>query len=146
MGSLRTGDVAVAHGAGGGHGAAERGQRLVAVLQRVDEPTPRDFGEQRVDGEIRVEIGLDVGDEAQRAVPRFFAVRVVEQDQAAESAALHGPVTHREFLGATVRYGVRIGESEILIETPFQSGSELRTIGDVVGVALPPERMLYLPA
>ena len=64
----------------------------------------------------------------------------------AESAALHGPVTHREFLGATVRYGVRIGESEILIETPFQSGSELRTIGDVVGVALPPERMLYLPA
>ena len=35
---------------------------------------------------------------------------------------------------------------EILIETPFQSGSELRTIGDVVGVALPPERMLYLPA
>ena len=39
-----------------------------------------------------------------------------------------------------------IGESEILIETPFQSGNELRTVGDVVGVALPPERMLYLPA
>ncbi|WP_296347191.1 ABC transporter ATP-binding protein [Reyranella sp.] len=64
----------------------------------------------------------------------------------AEGAALHGPVTHREFLGATVRYGVRIGESEILIETPFHSGNELRIVGDVVGVALPPERMLYLPA
>ncbi len=64
----------------------------------------------------------------------------------AESAALHGPVTHREFLGATVRYGVRIGASEILIETPFQSGSELRNVGDQVGVDLPPQRMLFLPA
>jgi iron(III) transport system ATP-binding protein len=63
-----------------------------------------------------------------------------------DGATLHGPITHREFLGATVRYGVRIGSSEILIETPFQSGAELRTVGDMVGVALPPERMLYLPA
>jgi iron(III) transport system ATP-binding protein len=59
---------------------------------------------------------------------------------------LRGPVTHREFLGATVRYGVRIGGSEILVEVPFHSGGELRTVGDRVGVALPPERMLYLPA
>jgi iron(III) transport system ATP-binding protein len=65
---------------------------------------------------------------------------------AVDGATLHGPVTHREFLGATVRYGVRIGGSEILVETPFHSGGELRTVGDMVGVALPPERMLYLPA
>ena len=63
-----------------------------------------------------------------------------------EGAALRGPVTHREFLGATVRYAVRIGESEILIETPFQSGSEMRSVGDQVGVDLPPRRMLFLPA
>ena len=63
-----------------------------------------------------------------------------------DSTTLRGPVTHREFLGATVRYGVQIGASEILIETPFQSGSELRSVGDTVGIALPPERMLYLPA
>jgi iron(III) transport system ATP-binding protein len=62
------------------------------------------------------------------------------------SAAMSGPVTHREFLGATVRYGVRIGGREILVDAPFQSGAELRTIGETVGVALPPERMLYLPA
>ena len=63
-----------------------------------------------------------------------------------DRANLRGPVTHREFLGATVRYGVRIGGSEILVEVPFHSGAELRTVGDMVGVALPPERMLYLPA
>ena len=39
-----------------------------------------------------------------------------------------------------------IGDSEILVDAPFQSGSELRAVGDTVGVALPPERMLYLPA
>jgi len=60
-------------------------------------------------------------------------------------ATMSGPVTHREFLGATVRYGVRIGDNEVLIDAPFQSGAELRTIGETVGVALPPERMLFLP-
>jgi len=64
----------------------------------------------------------------------------------AQGALMNGPVTHREFLGATVRYGVRIGEREILVDTPFQSGAELRAIGETVGVALSPERMLYLPA
>ncbi len=63
-----------------------------------------------------------------------------------EGATLRGPVTHREFLGATVRYAVRIGESEVLIETPFQSGNEMRSVGDQVGVDLPPRRMLFLPA
>ena len=61
-------------------------------------------------------------------------------------AAMSGPVTHREFLGATVRYAVRIGGREILVDVPFQSGAELRSIGESVGVALPAERMLYLPA
>ena len=65
---------------------------------------------------------------------------------AVDGATMCGPVTHREFLGATVRYGVQIGDREILIDTPFQSGAELRSIGETVGVALPPERMLYLPA
>ncbi|MBX9945362.1 MAG: ABC transporter ATP-binding protein [Reyranella sp.] len=63
-----------------------------------------------------------------------------------DGAALRGPVTHREFLGAAVRYSVRVGDNEILVEAPFQSGGELRAVGDRVGVALPPERMLYLPA
>ena len=65
---------------------------------------------------------------------------------AVDRATSRGPVTHREFLGATVRYAVRVGGSEILVEVPFHSGAELRTVGDMVGVALPPERMLYLPA
>ncbi|CAN5773442.1 ABC transporter ATP-binding protein [soil metagenome] len=62
----------------------------------------------------------------------------------AEGGTLRGPVTHREFLGATVRYGVRVAETEILVDMPFQSGRDLHDVGDLVGVALPPERALYL--
>ena len=62
------------------------------------------------------------------------------------AGALRGPVVHREFLGATVRYGVRVADSEILVDAPFQSGSDLHAVGDTVGVALPPERALYLAA
>jgi len=65
---------------------------------------------------------------------------------AAEGAAMRGTVANREFLGATVRYAVRVGESEILVDAPFRSGGELRGVGDRVGIALPPERMLFLPA
>jgi len=64
----------------------------------------------------------------------------------ADGAAMSGPVTHREFLGATVRYGIRIGGEEVLVDAPFQSGSELRAIGETVGVALPVERRLFLPS
>jgi iron(III) transport system ATP-binding protein len=60
--------------------------------------------------------------------------------------ALRGPVVHREFLGATVRYGVLVANSEILVDAPFQSGSDLHAVGDKVGIALPPERALYLSA
>ena len=61
-------------------------------------------------------------------------------------ATMSGPVTHREFLGATVRYGVRVGASEVLVDSPFQSGGELHGVGDTVGVMLPEQRRLYLPA
>ncbi len=62
------------------------------------------------------------------------------------ASPLHGPVTHREFLGATVRYAIRVGDSEILVDAPFQSVGELRDVGDPVGVDLPPQRALYLAA
>ena len=37
-------------------------------------------------------------------------------------------------------------DSEILVDAPFQSGSDLHAVGDTVGIALPPERALYLAA
>jgi iron(III) transport system ATP-binding protein len=34
---------------------------------------------------------------------------------------LAGTIHHREFLGATARYGVGIGNDEILVDVPFSS-------------------------
>ena len=63
-----------------------------------------------------------------------------------DGATMNGPVTNREFLGATVRYGVRIGGGEVLVDAPFQSGGELREVGEMVGISVPERRWLYLPA
>lgn len=60
--------------------------------------------------------------------------------------ALTGQVAHREFLGATVRYSVALGSSEVTVEAPFQSGSGLIDVGDLVTVSLAPDRMQFLAA
>ncbi|MCA0300789.1 MAG: ABC transporter ATP-binding protein [Proteobacteria bacterium] len=88
---------------------------------------------------------------ARVALPRGAAVpagaRLVFRPQHAAltpDGALRGPITHREFLGATVRYGVDVGGTEILVDAPFQSTGDLHDAGTTVGVALAPERALYL--
>ena len=45
-------------------------------------------GQQWVDGLAGVEVGLDVGDQPHRAVPRLGALGVVQQDQSTERVAL----------------------------------------------------------
>jgi iron(III) transport system ATP-binding protein len=62
------------------------------------------------------------------------------------SAPLTGEVAHREFLGATVRYSVALGSSEVTVEAPFQSGASLIDVGEMVTVSLAPDRMQFLSA
>ena len=58
--------------------------------------------------------------------------------------ALPGTIVHREFLGATVRYAVKLGAQEALVDAPFRSGGELLEIGADVDVAIAPERLQFL--
>ncbi|MCV9936932.1 ABC transporter ATP-binding protein [Boseaceae bacterium BT-24-1] len=55
-------------------------------------------------------------------------------------------ITHREFLGASIRYGVRIGSTEVAVDMPFQSGSELRESGSQATLKLSPRSLRWLPA
>ncbi len=57
---------------------------------------------------------------------------------------LAGTIVHREFLGATVRYGVDIAGSEILVEAAFSSTSSLREVGSPVSVAIDIDRAQLL--
>jgi iron(III) transport system ATP-binding protein len=55
---------------------------------------------------------------------------------AGEPLALRCVVTHREFLGASIRYTVRVGASEACVETSFQKSSHLMEPGTHAFLAL----------
>jgi len=64
----------------------------------------------------------------------------------AGSPGLSGSIVHREFLGATVRYGVTVAGSEILVETPFSSAGTLQDVGSPVSVVVDIDRAQFLAA
>jgi iron(III) transport system ATP-binding protein len=57
---------------------------------------------------------------------------------------LRGTVAHREFLGAMVRYAIRVGRDEIAVDAPFRAGDALLAIGAPATVSLPAHAALFL--
>jgi iron(III) transport system ATP-binding protein len=55
-----------------------------------------------------------------------------------------GTVENIEFLGASVRYVLKMGSDTILVEAPFQSEAGVRNIGASMEVYLPRKAMLWL--
>ena len=51
-------------------------------------------------------------------------------------APVSGTVAYREFLGASVRYGVRAGAANIAVDSPFHAGDMLYEVGASVTVAV----------
>ena len=62
----------------------------------------------------------------------------------ADGAGLSGQIVNREFLGASVRYSVNIGNCEMLVEQPFLSTAELHTVGESVGLAIYSDRLTLI--
>ena len=62
----------------------------------------------------------------------------------ADEIALPGQISHREFLGSSVRYGIQVAGSEVLVDVPFRSGTELKNNGDAVDLALGRNALLWL--
>ncbi len=60
------------------------------------------------------------------------------------NASLPGTILGREFLGATVRYMVRVGASEIVADVPFRPGEHVWSPGDPVLLTLPENAMLWI--
>jgi iron(III) transport system ATP-binding protein len=55
-----------------------------------------------------------------------------------------GPVSYREFLGSSVRYGVRAGTADIAVDCPFHAGDELYEVGATVAVAITIQSVRFL--
>jgi iron(III) transport system ATP-binding protein len=63
-----------------------------------------------------------------------------------DMAAVPGNVASREFLGATMRYVIRIGEAEVIVDTPFHTGDAVHEIEARVTVGVPVRSVLWLSA
>jgi len=53
-------------------------------------------------------------------------------------------VTYREFLGASVRYGVRAGSADIAVDCPFHAGDTLHEVGTAVTIAIATPSVRFL--
>lgn len=62
----------------------------------------------------------------------------------ASDMVLPGTIIHREFLGSSVRYSVKVGVNEVLVEMPFRNGTILKEVGTTTKVALSKHAMLWL--
>ena len=56
-----------------------------------------------------------------------------------------GTIAQREFLGAHVRYGVKVGKSSIWVDAPFRSGDPLHEPGREVRIAISASAVRWLP-
>ena len=64
----------------------------------------------------------------------------------AGTTSLPGVIAHREFLGSVVRYAVRVGDREIVVDTAFRSAAALHEPGDSIAVSISVDSALWLAA
>ena len=62
------------------------------------------------------------------------------------AAQIPGKIAYREFLGASVRYGVCIGATEVLVDAPFRVGDALYDLGQPVSVSIATSSIRWLSA
>jgi iron(III) transport system ATP-binding protein len=63
---------------------------------------------------------------------------------AGDGVAVPGAIAHREFLGSVVRYGVKVGDAEIVVDEAFRSGDVLHDPGRTVSVRISTDSALWL--
>jgi len=92
-------------------------------------------------GSIPVPAGVDVPVGAKLVFrPQYATIGAVEPD----AVPLSGTIAHREFLGATVRYGVEVGTATVLVDAPFHSGDGLLEPGGRTVLGIKPASALWL--
>ncbi|WP_379067274.1 ABC transporter ATP-binding protein [Mesorhizobium sp. UC22_110] len=92
-------------------------------------------------GSIPIPAHTDVPEGAKLVLRPQYATLGVDEPG---SVSLSGRIAHREFLGATVRYGVQVGSATVLIDVPFHSGGSLLEPGSETTIGFKPESALWL--
>jgi iron(III) transport system ATP-binding protein len=75
-------------------------------------------------------------------------VTIIASGEAAKpgTAPVTGMVSFREFLGSSVRYGVRAGTTDIAVDCPFHAGDTLYEVGAAATVAIAMHSVRWLSA
>ncbi len=89
--------------------------------------------------------GFESGKGAAMFRPQDLTIAKKDAASAAPGGAvLNGTVEHKEFLGNLVRYSVRVGEHELLVDDPHQTGRPIFDTGDDVVLGLVVDQVLIL--
>jgi iron(III) transport system ATP-binding protein len=99
-----------------------------------------------IDGGIRIPVADDASLPSDPTlIFRPQHASLAAPDEADDRAvALPCVVAHREFLGASIRYGVRVGVFEVAVDVPFQSGRELFEPGSQATLSLRTHSVCWL--
>ncbi|HEY0219918.1 MAG TPA: ABC transporter ATP-binding protein [Afipia sp.] len=73
-------------------------------------------------------------------------VIIVGDEETSPGPAIGGRISFREFLGASVRYGVRAGTTEIAVDAPFRTGDRLYDLEQPVKLSIAPGSIRWLTA
>jgi iron(III) transport system ATP-binding protein len=76
--------------------------------------------------------------------PQSVSLSEVDDVPPMNCATFQGRISHREFLGATMRYGIAFGAREILADVPFRAGDRQHVPGDLVWASVPDSALLWL--
>ncbi|RUM36184.1 MAG: ABC transporter ATP-binding protein [Desulfobulbus sp.] len=73
------------------------------------------------------------------------SVKVNPEEQDSTSMCIRGTVKSREFLGATVRYGVQIGDVTVLADEAHQRGKRIYDELEQVRLVIPQKQIIFIP-
>jgi iron(III) transport system ATP-binding protein len=85
---------------------------------------------------LRVPAGSEIAQDARLVFRPQHAALATDLPLTPDGHSLQGVIADREFLGSTVRYGVRTGEIDLWVDAPFTSGAQLLAIGRPVAVSI----------
>ena len=71
---------------------------------------------------------------------------IVIVPQGSNAGAIAGAIVYREFLGASVRYRVSVGATELWIDAPFRARDALYDLGQAVGLVISTQSVRWLKA
>jgi len=100
------------------------------------------------DGKVPPPGGASAAEPSARMVFRPQNARLAAPNDplATGRSRLTGRVTHREFLGSTIRYAISVEGSDCLVDVPHLGGEHAFAIGDAAAVDIDRNRILWLNA